>query len=430
MYQSPTVARNLPFICKSGLGAVVQDVDGNAYLDFVSNYESTNIGHNHPHVVEAVVHQARELLQAYCGFGSEPYAGLGERLARELPEPLKMAMFMNSGSEAMETALKLARSYTKRPLFLAFEWSFHGRTFATTHLSGTNPARRRDIEPLLPGVIHVPFPYTYRPTIGPSTDGSAKRCLEYIRETVFNRLAPPDEFAAIVVEPIPTQGGVLVPPDDWLPGLRELSRQHGILLLCDEVATGMGRTGRMLACEHWGVVPDIVVLAGGLSPLPLSATISTPTIMGSWPVGSHGTTFGGNPVACAGALAIIDVLHEENVLEETRRKGEYLLAKLLALKETHPIIGDVRGKGLLVGVELVLDRETREPARSESAAVAFEECFKRGLLVVRAGVSTIKFCPPLTIRDEQLDQAVDIFADALRAVGGTLTPAKSHTENH
>lgn len=416
LYQTPAVARNIPCILESGIGAKVTDVDGNEYLDFVSNYEATGIGHNHPRVVNAVRIQVEKLLQGYAGFGTEPYALLGERLAAQLPPSLDMMMFMNSGSEAVETALKLARFHTRRPLFLSFEWSFHGRTFATLHLSGTNLARRRGIEPVLPGVIHAPYPYRYRPSIGPDDDRCADACLTYIEKTIFSRLAPPDEFAAVVVEPILAQGGVIVPPDSWLPRLKELCSKHGILLIADEVATGMGRTGKILASEHWGVLPDIIALAGGLSPLPLSVTVSTREIIGQWPPGSHGTTFGGNPVACAGALATLDVLTEENLLEEVRKKGTYLMQRLSDLADEHPMIGEVRGKGLLVGIELVRDKVTKEPAVEESARVAFKECFNRGLLVVKAGLSTIKLCPPLMVSHDQIDQAVDTLEEALAAV--------------
>jgi 4-aminobutyrate aminotransferase len=346
-----------------------------------------------------------------------------ERLAAIAPGDEPKRVFLgNSGAEAVEAALKLARHHTGRPYAIAFFGAFHGRTMGAVSLTASKPVYHRGFAPLLPGIVHVPYGYCYRCAYNLTYPSCNLACVDFIEQTLMGKSIPPDEVAAIFVEPVQGEGGYVVPPDGWMQKLRALCDRYGILLVADEVQSGMGRTGKWFATEHWGVVPDILCVAKALaSGMPVSAMVARESVM-TWPVGAHGSTFGGNPVACAAALATIDVIEQEGLMENAVRVGNRLLDGLRALaREVEragrpPFIGDVRGLGLMIGVELVQDLQTRAPAHDEAEAV-MRECFRRGLLVLTCGASSIRFAPPLVITEAEADRALAMFADALRAVG-------------
>jgi 4-aminobutyrate aminotransferase len=326
------------------------------------------------------------------------------------------SFFANSGTEAIEASLKLARYATGRQGFIAFYGGFHGRTMGALALTGSQAVQRRGFSPLMAGVYHAPFPYCYRCPPGLTPDGYVEECLGYIENRLFAQLVTPDEVAAVVIEPIQGEGGYVVAPDRFLEGLRDITRRHGILLIADEVQSGMGRTGKMFAIEHSGVEPDIVAMAKGIaSGMPLGVSSARAELM-TWPRGAHASTFGGNPVSCAAALATLKLLKEQ-LLENAATVGGYLFAKLEALAENRRLIGDVRGRGLMIGVELVRDRQTKERAHEERNAVV-TAAFNRGLLILGAGRNSIRFSPPLVLTKEQADTAVRILDEALAEVEG------------
>jgi len=420
---SPSLPRAYPLVVKRACGCTVEDVDGNRYLDCMAGIAVCSTGHCHPRVVRAIQEQAERWLHI-CGadFYDPQYIALAERLAAIAPGDEPKRVFLgNSGAEVVEAALKLARHHTGRPYVIAFFGAFHGRTMGAVSLTASKPVYHRGFAPLLPGVVHVPYGYCYRCAYNLTYPSCNLACVDFIEETLMGRSVPPDEVAAIFVEPVQGEGGYVVPPDGWLQKLRALCDRHGILLVADEVQSGMGRTGKWFATEHWGVVPDILCVAKALaSGMPVSAMVARESVM-TWPVGAHGSTFGGNPVACAAALATIDVIEQEGLMENAVRVGNRLLDGLRALaREVEqagrpPFIGDVRGLGLMIGVELVQDLQTRAPAHDEAEAV-MRECFRRGLLVLTCGASSIRFAPPLVITEAEADRALAIFADALAAV--------------
>ncbi len=427
-YLSPSYTRSYPLAVARGEGMYVYDLDGRRYLDFTAGIAVTTTGHCHPRVVEAIVRQAGTLLHMS---GTDFYYGLQVELARRLAEAApgpaaKRVLFTNSGAEAVEAALKLARYATGRPRFVAFQGAFHGRTFGALSVSASKAVHTRGFAPLLPQVTHVPYASCYRCAYHETYPGCGVGCVEALERLYFQKLVPPEEVAAVIVEPIQGEGGYVVPPQEFLPRLRALCDRYGILLIADEVQTGMGRTGRLFAVEHAGVAPDIVVLAKGLaSGLPLGAMIARAELM-SWGPGSHASTFGGNPVACAAALATLDLL-EEGLLAQAASVGAHLLARLKALTSTNRFVGDVRGLGLMVGMELVKNRTTREPAVAERDHV-IRKAFERGLLLLGCGTSAIRFCPPLIVTREQVDEAVAIVSACLAEVaaetnGGGRRPA-------
>lgn len=419
---SPSLPRAYPLAVKRAYGCVVEDVDGNQFLDCMAGIAVCSTGHCHPRVVRAIQEQAERWLHI-CGadFYDPQYIALSERLAAIAPggEP-KRVFLGNSGAEAVEAALKLARYHTGRPYVIAFFGAFHGRTMGAVSLTASKPVYHRGFMPLLPGIVHVPYGYCYRCAYNLTYPSCNLACVDFIEKTLMGRSVPPDEVAAIFVEPVQGEGGYVVPPDGWLQKLRALCDRYGILLVADEVQSGMGRTGKWFATEHWGVVPDILCLAKALaSGMPVSAMVARESVM-TWPSGAHGSTFGGNPVACAAALATIEVIEQEGLMENAVRVGNRLLEGLRNLaREVEqagrpPFIGDVRGLGLMIGVELVQDLESRAPAHDEAEQV-MEECFRRGLLVLTCGASSIRFAPPLVITEAEADRALGIFADALRA---------------
>jgi 4-aminobutyrate aminotransferase len=408
---SPSYPREYPFVMSHGRGAEVWDVDGNRFLDFAAGIAVCATGHAHPKVVAAIKDAADQFLHISSDFWHERQVRLGERMAEMAPmkEPV-MCFFTQSGTESVEGALKLARSVSGRPRFLGFLGGFHGRTMGSLSFTSSKYTQQKGFFPTMPGVTLVPYPNPYRPLFVGADQGRA--VLDYIEKVLFAGAVPPSEVAGILVEPIQGEGGYLVPPDSFLPGLRELCDRHGILLICDEVQSGIGRTGRMFACEHWGVAPDIVTVAKGLgSGLPIGLVVAKKTIMERWARGAHGNTYGGNPICCAAAIATLDLVEPE-LRKNAAAVGEHLVRRLRELQLRHEVIGDVRGKGLMLAMELVRDRTSREPAR-ELAEKVVTRAFHNGLLLLSCGVSSVRFMPPLTITTGDADEAAAILDASL-----------------
>ena len=399
------------------LDTLIEDVDGNCFLDFAAGIAVCSTGHCHPRVVEAVQKQAATLMHI-CGadFYDTMYLQLAERLAGLAPGDSSKRVFLgNSGAEAVEAALKLARHHTNRPQALAFLGAFHGRTLGAVSLTASKTVYHKGFGPLVGAVSHVPYAYCYRCIYNLRYPQCNLACVSFIEDMLFAHTLPPEEVAAVIVEPIQGEGGYIVPPAGWLPRLQALCNRYGILLVADEVQSGMGRKGKMFAVEHWNVTPDILCLAKALaSGMPLSATIASDGIM-SWPPGAHGSTFGGNPVSCAAALATLDVIEEEGLIQNANLVGNHLIQCLRQIAEESQLIGDVRGLGLMIGVELVKDKMTKIPARDEMSAVV-NECFKRGLIILPCGPNSIRFSPPLTLGIAEADTALGIFSEAITVV--------------
>ncbi|MCC6989009.1 MAG: acetyl ornithine aminotransferase family protein [Acidobacteria bacterium] len=413
---SPSYTRDYPFVIARGVGATVEDVDGNVFLDCAAGIAVNSTGHSHPKVVAAIVDQAQKFLHmSGTDFYYEPQVRLGEDLAATAPFPGPVRTFYaNSGTEANEAAIKMARYHTKRFGILGFLGSFHGRTLGSLSLTSSRAIQRRGFGPMQGGTFHAPYATCYRCPVGLTPDRCGAECLDFLEEQVLVHLISPDDVAAVLVEPIQGEGGYVVPAKAFHERLRALTTKHGMLLMVDEVQSGMGRTGKMWAIEHFGVQPDVVTAAKGIaSGLPLGVAIARSDVM-AWPPGAHASTFGGNPVSCAAAIATIELLRE-SLVKNAAEVGEHLLSGLRALMDKHPIIGDVRGKGLMVGVELVRDRQTKERATDERNAVV-DEAFRRGMLILGAGRNAIRFSPPLVLSKAQADTAVRIFDESLSAV--------------
>jgi len=415
---SPSYTRSYPLVAKRGRGIRVEDVDGNEFLDMSAGIAVASTGHCHPEVVAAIRKQAGELLHiSSTDFYDEHITDLAERLSAVAPMPGPHKFFYgNSGAEAIECALKLARYHTGRQQVISFFGAFHGRTMGALSLTGSKPQQKRRFSPLVPGVTHIRYPYAYRGCSGGAQDEEAFSlgCARFIEEKLFKTILAPEEVAAIFVEPIQGEGGYVVAPDNFLRELRAICTRHGILLVVDEVQCGAGRTGKWWAIQHSGVEPDIVCMAKGIaSGMPLGVCMSRAEIM-DWAPGSHASTFGGNPVSIAAALATMDVLEREGV-DNAARVGELMLERLRGWKQTHPLVGDVRGRGLMIGIELVRDKITREPAtelRNHLEALAFE----RGLMVLGCGETTLRLCPPLLINEYEATVALDILEESLSVV--------------
>jgi len=416
-FVSQSYTRVYPLVVKKAKGVWVEDVDGNQFLDFNSGIAVCNTGHCHPRVVEAIHIQAEQLIHmSGSDFYYEAQSALAAKLAEITPGPKeKKVFFGNSGAEAIEAALKLARFHTKRPFILAFLGAFHGRTMGALSLTASKAIFEKGFSPLVPGVTHVPYPYCYRcPYHHHKYPGCSVACVEWIREDLFKRSIPPEEVAAIFVEPIQGEGGYVVPPPEFHKKLYDLAKEFGILYVADEVQSGMGRTGKMMAIEHWGVSPDIFALAKGIaSGMPLGAMVSQSEVM-DWVRGSHASTFGGNPISCQAALATIKLL-EEGLIQNAAIQGEYLLNHLRGLQKQFHLIGDVRGKGLMIGIEMVRDKKTKEKAIEERNAV-IQGCFEKGLLLLGCGENVIRFSPPLIITQRETDIALTILEEVLKKV--------------
>ena len=414
---STSYTRDYPLVIARGEGVFVEDVDGNVFLDCTAGIAVTSTGHSHPDVVRAIVEQAGKFLHmSGTDFYYEPQVQLGEELSAIAPMPgPHRSFFASSGTEANEAALKLAKYYTRRHNIIAFLGAFHGRTMGSLSVTASKPAQRRGFAPFVPGTYHAPYPNCYRCPVSATPDSCAAECLKFIEEQIFVHLVSPDEVAAIMVEPIQGEGGYIVPPNVFHERLRDITRQHGMLLIVDEVQSGMGRTGKMFAIEHAGVAPDVVTAAKGIaSGLPLGVATARSEII-SWPPGTHASTFGGNPVACAASLATLKLLRE-GLMRNAEVVGAHLIAGARALMDKHALVGDVRGRGLMIGIELVRDRTTKERATQERDRVV-RECFLRGLLVLGAGQNAIRLCPPLVLTTAQADTALRVLDDALTAVG-------------
>lgn len=413
---SQSYTRAYPLVVKKGEGASIEDVDGNRYIDFTAGIAVTSTGHCHPKVVEAIKSQAERLIHMS---GTDFYYPSEIRLAEKIVSITpgrnqKKVFFTNSGAESTEAAMKLARYHTKRPHFIAFYGGFHGRTMGALSVTASKPVHRRGFSPLIPEVTHIPYAYCYRCPFRLSPDSCDIECLGFLSDPVFKNKIPPEEVAAIFVEPIQGEGGYVVPPKPFMTHLQSLAKEFGILLIVDEIQTGMGRTGKMFASEHFDLLPDITIIAKGIaSGMPLGAMVADADIM-DWESGSHANTFGGNPIACEAALATIQML-EEGLIENADKQGRYILSRLDDLKKVHPLIGDVRGMGLMIGIELVRDRDTKEMATSERNEV-IQAAFKRGLLILGCGYNVIRFMPPLIINKDDADKALSIFDEVLTEV--------------
>jgi len=413
---SPSYTRSYPLVIERGYGAMVEDVDGNVFLDCAAGIAVNSTGHSHPDVVKAITDQAgRFLHMSGTDFYYEPQVRLAEEIGAVVPiDGGVRSFFGNSGTEAIEASVKLARYSTRRHNIIAFLGGFHGRTLGALALTASKAIQRRGFGPMMAGVYHAPYADCYRCPVGAKPESCAAECLDFLEHQLFVHLVSPDEVAAVVVEPIQGEGGYVVAPAQFLERLRGLTKENGILLVDDEVQSGMGRTGKMFAIEFTGVRPDIVTIAKGIaSGLPLGVAAARADIM-AWPPGAHASTFGGNPVSCAAALATLKLL-KDTLMANAADVGGRLMAGLTALADKHPLIGDVRGRGLMVGVELVRDRKTKERATTERERVV-TAAFSRGLLLLGAGKNAIRFSPPLVLTREQADTAVRIFDEALTEV--------------
>ena len=401
-------------VVDSAKDCIVRDVDGNEFIDFNSGVACMNVGHCHPKVVEAIKNQSERFLH-YSN--TDFYYPEIIELAKNLSEvaPLggeKKVYFGNSGTEAIEAAVKLARWHTRKQLFLAFTGGFHGRTMGSLSFTASKTVQRSHFHPLMPGVTHVPYPYCYRCPFKQVYPGCDMYCVDYIDEQVLQKYVPPEDVAAVLFEPIQGEGGYVVPPPEYFPRLKRLADKYSILLIDDEVQAGMGRSGKWFGIEHWGIEPDILCTSKALaSGLPIGATVAKASVM-DWVGGSHASTFGGNPVACAAALAVFEVIKTENLLENANKQGAYVMKRMSELKDRSKVVGDVRGKGLMVGVELVENKVTKKPA-SHKVHELIRRSWKRGVAAITCGDSTLRIAPPLTISRETLDAALDILEDEI-----------------
>ena len=418
-YISPSYTRSYPMVAKRGRGIVVEDVDGNEFFDFSAGIAVTSTGHCHPEVVAAIQKQAGELIHmSGTDFYYEGMVTLAERLSKIAPMPGPHKIYYgNSGAEAIECALKLARYHTKRQQIIAFLGAFHGRTMGALSLTASKPQQKRRFAPLVPGVTHVRYPDVYRGCVGGPQDADkfALGCARYIEDKLFKTVLAPEEVAAIFVEPIQGEGGYVVAPTIFMQELRRICDKHGILLVVDEVQSGIGRTGKWFAVEHSGVQPDIVCMAKGIaSGMPLGVTMSKADIM-DWVPGSHASTFGGNPVCIAAALATLDVIEKEGLLRNSQEVGDHMRKRMTGWPKKHRIVGDVRGRGLMIGVDIVKDQATREYGASERDRIV-EAAFERGILFLGCGPSTVRIAPPLIVTKDEADVAMDALEESIAVV--------------
>ena len=413
---SPSYTRGYPLVAQKGEGAMVEDVDGNRFLDFSAGIAVVAAGHCHPKVVAAIQEQAARLIHmSGTDFYYEELIALAEALNRIAPgDTAWRVSFGNSGAEAVEGALKLARYATGRDKIIAFLGSFHGRTMGALSLTSRRAVQRAGFGPFIPGVVHAPYAYCYRCPYGQKPDTCAVECVQHIENTLLKTISPAQETAAIVVEPVQGEGGYIVPPQKFHDELARVAHENGILLVYDEVQSGMGRTGKMWAADHFKITPDIFAVAKGIaSGMPLGATVARAELM-TWPPGAHASTFGGNPVSCAAALATIELLERE-LVDNAARMGAYLMDRMRQWPARFPIVGDVRGLGLMLGFELVRDQTTKEKAPAMRDRIE-ELAFDRGLLVLGAGDSTLRLSPPLVITRDQCDFALDTLEGCLTKV--------------
>ena len=415
-YISPSYTRGYPLVIDRGEGVVVTDVDGNRFLDFTSGIAVCNTGHSHPKVVEAIIDQARRFLHmSGTDFYYSVQSELAEKLAQLSPgQRDRRVFYSNSGAESVEAALKLVRYHTKRTRIISFFGSFHGRTMGALSLSASKSIHEKGFAPLVPGITHVPYAYCYRCSYNLKHPECDAFCVDWIREDLFKRTMPPEEVAAIFVEPIQGEGGYVVPPKRFHAKLKQLCNEYGILYVADEIQTGMGRTGKMFACDHFDIDPDIFTLAKGIaSGMPLGAMLARHDIM-DWVPGSHASTFGGNPVSCRAALATIELL-EGSLIANAAVIGQYFKSRLTELARKHRLIGDVRGIGLMVAIELVTDREKKTKA-IEERNIVIASAFQKGLLLLGCGENAVRFIPALNVSKEDIDKALSILDEILTEI--------------
>jgi 4-aminobutyrate aminotransferase len=414
---SPSYTRAEPLVGEEGYGVYVRDVDGNVILDLSSGMFVMNYGYSHPQLVRAVQRQAGRLTHfAGTDFYYDLQVRLAERLAGLTPGRFsKRVFYTNSGAESVEAAFKCVRWHTRRPRMIAFTGAFHGRSFGAMSLSSSSSKHRKFFAPLVPGVSIMPFPYCYRCQFNQCYPGCDYSCLEYVRESL-RTATPAEEVAAVITEPIQGNAGYIIPPPEYYPMLKELCEEHDWLFIADEIQTGLGRTGKMFSIEHWGVIPDIVTmakaLAGGM--VPMGAVVASSKVM-DWEPGAHATTFGGNLLACAAAMAGLDVLQKQRLADNAAKLGKIALRRLQEMAGSYELIGDVRGKGLALAVEFVKDRETKKPAVEERNRVV-QAALNRGVLVFRGGQSAIRIAPPLIISQRELELGLDLFEQGVKEV--------------
>jgi len=417
---SPSYTRDYPLVVKRGRGAVIEDVDGNSFLDFAAGIAVVSTGHCHPEVVAAIQKQASELIHmSGTDFYYPNMVELAEKLASIAPgkEP-KRVYFGNSGTEAVEAAIKLAKYHTKRDKLVAFHGAFHGRTMGALSLTASRAVQRKGFGTLLSGVFHMPFPDTYRGTYGIRPENASADCLSYLENELFRRRVDPDEVAGIFIEPVQGEGGYLPAPAEFLQGLEKICHKYGIMLVADEVQSGMGRTGKWWAVDYAGVEPDIICTAKGIaSGMPLSAIITKASVM-DWKPGAHASTFGGNPVCIAAALATLGLI-ERSYMANAARMGEFIKRQTANWPERHKIVGEVRGRGLMIGIEFVRDQKTKERAPDLRNRIV-QMAFHKGLLVLGSGDTTLRLCPPLMIDEAQAEFAVRTLDGIITEIERTL----------
>ncbi len=414
---SHSLVRFYPLVAESGKGSIVKDVDGNEFIDFNSGLVCLAVGHAHPKVVAAIKAQADKFTHySYTDFYYEKIVQISQELTKITPGNFPKKVFLsNSGTEAIEAAMKLAKWHTRKHNFISFIGAFHGRTLGSLSLTASKPRQRKHFFPMVPGDVHVPFAYCYRCPFKLEYPECGMYCVDYIQEQVLDTYLPAEDTAALFAEPIQGEGGYVVPPDDYFKRLKKLTDKNDILFVDDEVQSGMGRTGRWFGIEHWGIEPDIVTTSKALaSGLPIGATIARDELM-DWEGGAHANTFGGNPISCAAAIETIHAIRDEHLLENATREGNHIMKRLKEMQEKYPIIGDVRGKGLMIGAEIVKDPKTKEFGETEAHDIMMKS-FRQGLAVITCGHSTLRIAPPLIITRDLVDSGLDILEGAVKEV--------------
>lgn len=417
---SPSISRDGPLVVESAHGSVVTDVDGNRFIDFSSGIAVLSTGSTHPKVVAAAKRQLEKFIHfSYTDFYYENLVTLAEELCALAPgDGDKMVYWGNSGAEANEAAMKLARNYTKRPLFLAHSGGFHGRTMGALSLTGSKSIQRKGASPLVPEVVHFPFPYCYRCPWKQTFPECDYYCVDYFKEQYLEKFVPVEDVAAYFFEPFQGEGGYVIPPPDYFKRMSFL-RKEGVLFAADEVQTGIGRSGKFFAVEHYQLEPDIISVAKGLaSGMPLGGIIAGAEIMASWVPGQHASTFGANPIAVEAALATLEVINSEKLMENAVKMGRVAMKRLDEMKERYEIVGDVRGKGLFIGVEIVKSKKTKERGEREAQAVE-SACFRDGLILITAGRNTLRVIPPLNVAREELEEGLDVMEGAIAKVNAS-----------
>jgi 4-aminobutyrate aminotransferase len=423
-FVSPSISRFYPLVIDSAHGSIVKDVDGNQFIDFAAGIAVLSTGSTHPRVVQAIKNQAERFVHfSYTDFYYDNLVELSEELLPLVPGGYqKMVYYGNSGAEAIEAAMKLTRNYTKRPVYLAHSGAFHGRTMGALTLTASKPMQRKGSLPLVPDAVHFPFPYCYRCPWKQTFPECDYYCVDYFKEQYLEKFVPVDDIAAYFFESIQGEGGYVPAPPEYFKKM-EFLRKDGVLFVDDEIQTGVGRTGKFLGIEHYGIVPDLVTIAKGIaSGLPLSATIAKAEIMESWRPGQHASTFGANPVAVQAALATLDIIKSERLLQNVRSVGAMAKKRLLEMKDRYEIVGDVRGMGLFLGVEIVKDKKSKTRGEQEAKDI-MDYCFHHGLLAIMAGRNTLRVIPPLNISEDEMEEGLDILEEGISAVNSAIVKA-------